>query len=223
MTQHTQLKLSLIFLAFGAALAALGAPLAVADVDCSNAYNGQAATCTQVECSEKFKSFLGTWIGPMETFDKERNAFRPYTNKVTYDRSDCLKNAANGEVFIVGHRTDVYPAVLGPDGATIRPAETKTGLLITGTDALGRKFLRTVDSDNGMINYEHVFSDEASETAIWRYNWPGNATSAPMVFTIIDGRDMTEPAVHKRLVTFSLAGPGWSAIGSKGYHILTPR
>lgn len=200
-----------------------GASPLLASVDCSEAYNGQEATCEQIECSEKFKTFLGTWTGPMESYDRERNTFRPYTNTVTYDSTNCLNNSANGETFIIGRKTDVYPAVTDANGAVVKPAETKTGLLITGKDAIGRKFLRTIDAENGMINYEHVFTDEASETAIWRYNWAGDATNPPMVFTVIDGRDLTEQTAHKRLVTVSLSGPGWSAIGGRGYHTLTPQ
>lgn len=190
----------------------------LASVDCSEAYNGQAATCDQIECPIKFRTFLGTWSGPMESYDRVRKNFRPYTNSVTYSDADCLKNVANGETFIIGRKTDVYSAVIDMLGTTIIPAETKTGLLITGTNALGLKFLRTVDAENGMINYDHVFTDEASETAIWTYDWPGDASHSPMIFTVIDARDLTDKSAHKRLVTVSLTGPGWSTIGSKGYH-----
>ena len=39
-----------------------------------------------------------------------------------------------------------------------------------------------------------------------------------MVFTTIDGRDMTVADSHKRLVTVTLAMPGWEGPIVKGYH-----
>jgi hypothetical protein len=198
-------------------LSAIG--IANAAVDCSEAYNGNPTVCERVECSDKFNVFSGTWTGPMESYDQKLRKYIPYTNTVSYSRSDCLNNTRTGEIFIIGRRTDKYSQIADENGQILRPEETKTGLLITGKNAAGQRFLRTVDEENGLVNYEHVFTDEAAELSIWQYNWPGNAKQLPMVFTVIDSRDLLLPEqVHKRFVTVTLAGQGWKVIGSKGYH-----
>lgn len=210
------------------------------EVDCSEAY-GKPSQCVKIACAEKYQSFLGTWEGPFKAFDQEIGEFRPYANKVTYSEQDCLKNIETGDEFIIGRRTDVYPAYKGLQ------EKREEGLLITGkkNGHSDQPFLRTVSYIcKGVVeridDYTLVFKNVPTDTSVWQLNFPASngspartvqckggktinlpATQAnsDMLFTTIDGRDMTAPeGVHKRLVSVTLAVPGWEGVVVIGYH-----
>lgn len=210
-----------------------------AEVDCSEAY-GKPSKCIKIACHEKYQSFLGTWEGPFKVFDQSIGDFRPYSNKISYSEKDCLKNIETSDEFIVGRRIDIYPAYKG------LPAKIDEGLLITGRlkGQANQPFLRTVSYHcKGAIeridNYELVFSNAAAETSVWQLKFPASSgtpeklircedgkqvkipTSGPnpdMIFTTIDGRDMTVLGTHKRFVTVTLSLPGWEGPIVIGYH-----
>jgi len=189
--------------------------------DCSEAYNGKQATCEVVPCSDKFKSFLGTWTGPFQIYSQQFSKMISYLNTVTYSEKDCLKNTENGELFIIGRKTDVYAPVLNEAGEVVQASVSKPGLMITGKDAKGERFLRTIDSEMGQVNYSPVFTDVAADLSIWQYNYPGDETNAPMNIRVIDGRDLSEvTGAHKRFVTITMQGSFGEAVGGSGYHTL---
>lgn len=185
--------------------------------DCSEAYGGQAASCKVVECLPQYKEFIGTWKGPFEAYDQELQAFRPYENEITYSTVDCLENIDNGDVFIIGRRTDTYPEFRG------KASVVKTGLLITGVDAARKPFLKTKD-DEGVYSYNLQYKSNAASMSVWSLTvHPDN--SDPMTFTTVDGRDWTAPEAHKRnvVVTMSLGpqeSPVWEGVIVRGYHTL---
>jgi hypothetical protein len=200
--------------------------LSAEQVDCSEAYDGQVANCERVACSEKYNGFLGVWQGPMETYDLELKRFRSFFNTVTYSEKDCLRNTTSGETFIIGRRLDTYPPVLDENGIELKGAQSKSGLLVTGRDAAGAKILWTVDPSERpgerMIRYAPVFIEEASETAIWKYDYPGSTENPPMTITVMDLRDQTlGPSVHKRLVTVTISINQDSFVVSRGFHTLS--
>ncbi|MCM2281091.1 MAG: hypothetical protein NDI61_04520 [Bdellovibrionaceae bacterium] len=119
--------------------------VSAAKIDCSEVYKA-SATCERVACDEKYQSFIGTWSGPFQAYSQElstqkKSVYRGFQNTITYSEADCLKNVDNGDVFIVGRRTDAYAPIEN------LPAKTETGLLITGKKKDGSPFLRTVDSN----------------------------------------------------------------------------
>lgn len=207
---------------FGIALLLIN-PKAMADrVDCSEAYKARA-TCEQVTCSEKFRSFIGTWTGPFESYSEElsttsQSVYRPIQNTVTYEERDCLRNLRNGDVFIIGRRTDFYPAF------QYLPPKTEKGLLITGRRSNGSPFLKTIGTD-GNHSYKLVYQNKPANTSIWRRTIPASKDGPEMTFTIIDGQDFNEAGAHKRNVVVTLTigvepSPIWQGLVSTGYHTL---
>lgn len=154
-------------------------------------------SCVPTECEEKYKSFIGTWTGPFEAYDQKLADFRPYQNKVTYSTAECLKNLTTGENFIIGRKTDYYPAFKGLE------AKTSYGLMMTGRRADGSPFLRTLDSE-GQNDYQLVYQNNPAELSIWSLTIAAAGNQPVMNFTVIDGRDLTLLNAHKRNVTVSL-------------------
>jgi hypothetical protein len=188
-------------------------------INCSNAYGGKEAICERVACDEKYLSFLGTWSGPFESYIRELSTFRPYHNTITYAENDCLKNIYTGETFIIGRRTDFYPAF--QDLAQ----KEMSGLMITGKKEDGTPFLRTVDEENGLLEYKLDHKDEAKNLSVWTLAMSATKESPEMKFTITDGQDFTEPSIHTRNVSVNLSigpsnGPYWEGLIIKGYHSL---
>ena len=175
-------------------------------VDCSAAYGGQPSNCEQVPCSDLYSSFLGTWSGEFQAYERSKSVggktvFRPYKNTITYAEADCLKNTGNGETFIVGHLTDDYPRFED------LPARTDHGLLITGRKADGTPFLRTVGSD-GNYDYALVYRNPAAKLAVWRLSVPASGGNPAMTFTTIDGKDFAATSGETRDVTVTMSiGP----------------
>ena len=198
--------------------AVAAATAAGASVDCSTVYGpGKSAACKVVPCDPPYDEFIGVWSGPFEEYVQklstpDKPVFRPYQDRIVYDRQDCLTNIANGERFVVGHRTDTYPAF----GALA--AQTKTGLLITGRRADGTPFLRTVD-DQGVYDYVEDSRDAATETVVWRLEVPAQQ----MTFRVTDGRDMSARPANVRNVTIEMtvgpaAHPYWRGVIARGHH-----
>lgn len=193
-------------------------------IDCSEAY-GKPAQCEQTACNEKYKTFIGKWSGPFQSYSQELSTqtttvFRPFQNEVTYDEADCLKNISNGDTFIIGRRTDTYPAYQG------LPAKTSKGMLITGRKSDGSPFLKTSDED-GFNEYKLVYQNNTANLSIWELTVPASADgkSPEMRFTTIDGQDFLEDGSHKRNVTVTMSlgpksAPFWEAVIVKGFHAL---
>jgi hypothetical protein len=187
------------------------APPVDAARDCSEAFGGVSTPCVVIACPERYREFIGTWTGPFESFDRELNAFRPFTNEVRYAESDCLQTET-GDQLIIGRRTDTYPAFQG------LVEKTETGLLITGVHADGSPFLRTVGSE-GASDYQLVYKSDVASMSIWRLTVATD--DGDMIFTTIDGKDFEAPAgTHTRKVTVSLEMPaiGYAGVVSKGHH-----
>ena len=96
------MRLALMFVVIFLGLPAVFA----AEVDCSETY-GKPSKCVQVACSEKYKSFIGTWEGPFQAFDQSINGFRPNANRISYSENDCLKNIETSDEFIIGRKIDI--------------------------------------------------------------------------------------------------------------------
>lgn len=195
-------------------------------IDCSEAYAAnpkKTYQCEVVQCDEKQKTFLGKWSGPFQAYSQElstpeKNVYRPYSNEVTYSEKDCLKNAVNGETFIIGRKTDTFTAFQG------LPAQTKTGLIITGQRG-GNPFLRTID-ENGVNEYNMIYKNRTANTTAWSLGIEGTNGNPDMFFTIIDAQDFSEMSAHKRNVTVSMivgpiSKPLWEGVVSAGHHTLT--
>jgi hypothetical protein len=232
-TMIAPLLLSTLFLAASALTAQPESAAGASSVDCSEAY-GKAASCQVVRCDPPYDVFLGQWSGPFEEYVREQSTpdkpvFRPYENSMSYRASDCLLNADSGVRFIVGHRSDHYPAF----GAL--PAKTMTGLLITGRRADGSAFLRTVDR-SGVSEYTLESKDAATETTIWHLEVPPSQHPCPsatdpskvcsspeLSFRITDGRDGAAKPANVRHVTIEMtvgpaAAPYWHGVIAKGHH-----
>lgn len=191
-------------------------------VDCSEAYGGARTTCERTTCDEKYKTFIGTWSGPFESYERQlstetQSVFRPFTNVVTYSEKDCLRNLANGDVFIVGRRVDTYSAFRN------LPAKEERGLLITGLKSDGSPFLRTIDSQNGPVAYTLEYQNKTASLSIWSLTVPPGQSSPEMKFTTIDGQDLIDERVHKRNVTVTMTvgpsnSPIWEGVIVKGHH-----
>ncbi|HEY1772090.1 MAG TPA: hypothetical protein VGH91_02730 [Gammaproteobacteria bacterium] len=174
--------------------------------DCSAAYGGAQARCEQVPCGDIYSTFLGTWSGEFQAYERSKSVggktvFRPYRNTISYAQSDCLKNTGNGETFIVGHQTDDYPVFED------LPAKTDHGLLITGRKADGTPFLRTVGKQ-GSYDYALVYRNPAAKLAVWRLSIPASSGNPAMTFTTIDGKDFAVASGETRDVTVTMSvGP----------------
>lgn len=194
------------------------------EIDCAEAYGGKSNRCIRIACDEKYQSFLGKWSGPFSTYVQElskekKEVFRPFYNVVSYSEADCLKNISNGDAFIIGRRTDNYPAFKNLS------AKIEHGLLITGKRSNGSPFLRTVD-ENGLLEYQLVYQNKLANLSVWSLSLPAKPNSPEMRFTVIDGQDFSETKAHKRNVTVTLsvgpvATPFWEGVVSSGFHSLS--
>lgn len=194
-------------------------------VDCSEAY-GKSTQCEQITCNDKYKTFIGKWSGPFQSYTRElstqeKTVFRPYQNEITYSENDCLKNVTNGDTFIIGRKTDIYPAFQG------LPQKESKGMLITGRKVDGSPFLKTFDDENGFNEYNLVYQNNAANLSIWELTIPASADgkSPEMRFTTIDGQDFQEEVLHKRNVTVTMSigskqNPLWEGLIVKGFHSL---
>ena len=209
----------------GTASAQSGTPAAATAsggaIDCSAAYSGQAASCEQVACGQIYGQFLGTWSGQFWSYERkkstnDKSVYRPYRNTVAYTAGDCLRNTKTGDVFIVGHQTDDYPAFED------LPAKVSKGLLITGKKADGTRFLRTV-GEEGAYDYALVYRNPAAKLAVWKLTIPASGNNPAMTFTTIDGSDLTVPAGETRAVTVTMTvgsedAPLWQGVIAYGSH-----
>lgn len=212
--------------------------VADADFDCRGAFADEpAARCRRIECPERYASFVGTWTGPFEAYvrelsNQETAVYRPYDNTVTYEAADCRQREDSGDVFIVGHQTDVYPAFKGLEG------HTETSLLITGRHADGTRFLRTVGGE-GTHDYQLVEQDESRGLSHWRLEIPAQTqpcpttedpdavcqASPPMTFDLLDSdSEGTQPGVRSRDVTITMIvgspeQPFWQGTLVRGHHV----
>jgi hypothetical protein len=195
-------------------------------VDCSDAYSGKPAQCVRVACDAKYQIFLGTWKGPFHAYVRElskdgKTVFRPYESTTAYAAADCLKNPDAGETFIVGHMTDIYPEFSGLAG------HTEHSLLITGTSSDGSAFLRIVDEKKRLSTYQMEYQNKAASLAVWTLLIPGHDSSPDMLYSTIDGRDLTAEGIDRRNVTITLrVGPKGQAyfdgIIGYGFHVRQP-
>ena len=193
-----------------------------AQVDCTEAYGGKRSNCVVIKCDAKYSEFLGKWTGPFSSYVRElsmgtQTVFRPFQNAIAYSENDCLKNQDNGDTFIIGRRTDTYPAF------RTLPARSANGLLITGKKADGTPFLRTVDED-GTNAYTLIYQNIAASMSVWSLLIPANGKNPEMRFTAIDGKDFSETENHKRNVTVTMSvgpatAPYWEGVVSSGFHI----
>jgi hypothetical protein len=192
-------------------------------VNCSAAYGGRASTCVPVPCSALYQTFIGTWSGLFHAYVRQLSSpgdsvYRPYHNVITYRAKDCLKNTRTGETFIMGYQTDRYPAFRG------LAAKVSKGLLITGREADGTAFLRTV-SHGQISDWSLAFRDAALKLVIWKFRVQASADNPSMTYTIIDQRDFITAIPHTRDVTVVLTvGSGttsyWSGAIAYGSHSL---
>ena len=189
-------------------------------IDGSSFYglNDGSIKCEVIPCIDKYKSFVGTWKGPFQAYNNEIKKMRPYDNVIIYD-SICYKNIENDDIFIVGKRTDTYPVFED------QPKKIINGLIITGMKEgdKNKPFLRTIDTENGITNYEKIFTEPIVEMSIWRYIYPAEENQPQMTFTITDFRDLLSSPINKRFVFISMiVGPDekpyWKGIITKGYH-----
>jgi hypothetical protein len=196
---------------------------ALADgVDCAEVY-GKAAQCVRVPCDAKYQTFLGTWKGPFHAYVRDlskdgKAVFRPYENTTIYKTEDCLKNPEAGETFIIGHMSDSYPEFSG------LPAHSDHSLLITGSSADGSPFLRIVDEKKRISTYQMEYQNKAAGLAIWTLPVPAHDSSPDMLYSTIDGRDLTTEGMDRRNVTITLrVGPKGQAyfegIVGYGFHV----
>jgi hypothetical protein len=189
-------------------------------IDGSKFYNPQdkSINCKIVECPDIYKSFKGTWTGTFQSYDQKIKAFRPFKNKVIYD-GRCYKNIKNGEIFVVGIKIDIYPEYMG------LPSKTDTSMLITGMtgESDPKPFLRTIDKEDGLIEYQKVFEDKSSEMSIWEYDVEKKDNQPEMRFRIIDFRNLSNETKVERFVSISMRigtqdNPYWEGLIVKGSH-----
>jgi hypothetical protein len=192
-------------------------------VDCSHAYGGKPIQCVRVACDAKYQTFLGTWKGPFHAYVKElskdgKMVFRPYENTTVYAAADCFKNPEAGEILIIGHMTDTYPEFLG------LAAHVEHSLLITGSSSDGSSFLRIVDAKQRLSTYQMEYQNTAAGLAVWTLLIPAHESLPEMLYSTIDGRDMTAEGMDRRNVTITLrVGPKGQAyfdgIVGYGFHV----
>jgi hypothetical protein len=195
-------------------------------VDCSEAYGGKPAQCVRVACDAKYQTFLGTWKGPFHAYVKElskdgKTVFRPYENITVYSAADCLKNSDAGETFIIGHMTDTYPEFSG------LAAHTEHSLLITGTSSDGSSFLRIVDEKQRLSTYIQEYQNKPALLAVWTLLIPARDSSPEMLYSTLDGRDLTAEGIDRRNVVITLrVGPKGQAyfdgVVGYGFHVRQP-
>jgi hypothetical protein len=200
-----------------------GAVCRAAPLDCSEAYGKKDVLCERIICDAKYAAFVGKWTGPFSAYVRELSGkgpgvYRPFQNTVTYSESDCLRRIDNGDVFIIGRRTDSYPAFKK------LPAKVIKGLLITGKRADGTPFLRTVDED-GVNDYKLEYQNKPANVSAWSLAVPATGESPEMRFSTIDAQDFSAAKAHKRNVTVTMSvgpagAPYWEGVVSSGYHVL---
>ena len=183
--------------------------------------NDSSIECEVIPCIDEYNSFVGVWEGPFQGYDKETKKMRPYNNVIIYD-SICYRNIENNDIFIVGKRTDTYPAFEN------QPQKTVCGIIITGMKGgdKNKPFLKTIDNENGVIVYQKIFTETITEMSIWRYVYPACENQPQMTFTITDFRELASSLVNKRFVYISMIvgadeKPYWKGIITKGYHTKT--
>ena len=214
-------------------------------VDCSSAYQDLAnpVACKVIICDAKYETFLGTWEGPFEAYDRGAKLYRPLRNQVKYSADECLENVENGhagfgDTFIVGRRTDIYPAYKALKG------KTEMGLLVTGKHKDGSPFLKTISplSENGdpretFVEYQLEMQDQATVTSVWsstfKHAYEDNCgdeaskktCSYDLKFTVTDGKRMSDLQQDTRDVTVKmemfLSSNGekvMEQITNRGYH-----
>jgi hypothetical protein len=206
-------------------LAALPAAAVADTVDCSDAY-GKAAQCARVPCDAKYQTFLGTWKGPFHAYVRDlskdgKPVFRPYENTTVYTAADCLKNPETGETLIVGHMTDTYAEFSGLAG------HSDHSLLITGTSSDGSPFLRIVDEKKRLSDYKQEYFNKPAGLAVWTLLIPAHDSSPEMLYSTMDGRDLTAEGMDRRNVTITLrVGPKGQAyfegVVGYGFHVRQP-
>lgn len=180
-------------------------------VDCSAAYQEFAVrvSCKVVTCDSKFSTFVGTWEGPFEAYNRDLKTFRPYRNQVKYSADECLQNidpshAGFGDSLIIGRRIDIYPAFKN------LPGKTEFGLLITGRHKDGLPFLKMInpkgetDQENEtLVEYTLESQDEKTVTSVWSKSFkeaykgqcPDGKTedcAYDLKFTVSDGKRMSD-------------------------------
>jgi hypothetical protein len=195
-------------------------------VDCSEAYGGKPTQCVRVACDAKYQTFLGTWKGPFHAYVKElskdgNTVFRPYENTTVHAAADCLKNPNAGETIIIGRMTDVYPEFSG------LAAHTEHSLLITGTSPDGSPFLRIVDEKQRLSTYKQEYQNKPALLAVWTLLIPAHDSSPEMLYSTIDGRDLTAEGIDRRNVVITLrVGPKGQAyfdgVVGYGFHVRQP-
>lgn len=200
------------------------APVAPTHSDCTAASGNPHAICKRVPCNPVWRGFAGTWVGRFMAYVRRQSTpatpvFRPYHDAVTYAPHSCLKNAATGDTFVVGHRIDRYPAF---DGL---PAKVDKGLLVMGRKADGTRFMRTIDPDRGTHDYTLTYLDGAARLAIWTLQLPAAHGQPAMTFTVIDARDFGALPARQRDVTISMRvgtanHPYWQGVIAYGSHRL---
>lgn len=67
-----------------------------------------------------------------------------------------------------------------------------------------KPFLRTIDDENGVTNYEKVFTEPIIEMSIWKYVYQPEGNQPQMTFTITDFRDLLSSPINKRFVFISM-------------------
>jgi len=179
-----------------------------------------------VPCSDDYRPYLRTWSGEFFAYVREKSkpgepVFRPYHDTITCAADDCVTNTENGDAFIVGHRTDVYPAYAE------LPAKEETGLLVPGVHADHRPFLRTVAHD-GTHEFALTYRNRAAGLAIWSLHIPAADQRPEMNYTTIDGRDWEATRRERRAVIVTLTvgpdeGPHWRGVIAHGWHERQPQ
>lgn len=172
--------------------------------------------CEVIPCVEKYKSFVGTWTGPFQSYDRTTKSMVDYQNTIFYENK-CYKNLSNNDIFIVGVKKDVYAD------------KVSDGLIITGMKGgnEAEPFLRMIDKENGVVEYTKAFTEKVGDMSIWKYEYPASGNQPAMLFTIVDFRDLLEEKVDKRIVFVNLivgaeAKPFWKGTISKGFHTKAP-
>ena len=124
----------------------------------------------------------------------------------------------NGDEFIFAEQEDTFPEF------QMLKAQTKTSLLVTGTSLVVKDnvkekqaFLKTWNSEWGLVDYVYVEKDESKNLSIWKKDFGDG-----MTMTILDGRDMSVKHLHKRHVTLMLSikaeGFSFEAPVTMGHH-----
>lgn len=203
------------------AVASRAASAGRAFADCSAAYGGRATSCVHIACAKPYDEFIGTWRGAFHAYVRaestpQKPVYRPYTDSVSYSPNDCYRNTGNGDILIIGHQLDTYPAFHS------LPAEARKGLLIFGRTAQGTPFMRTV-GDRGSYNYALVYRNDAASLSIWRLQIPAAVGRPPMTFTTIDGRRPGAANPHTRDVQVTMSvgpetKPYWRGVIAYGTH-----